>query len=99
MEKGGYIYILTTNQNTALYTGVTANLKNRIWEHKTKVNPKSFTSRYNIHKLVYFEGFNHIIDAIAREKQIKAGSRAAKIKLIEKINPGWKELFDFDNEF
>ena len=94
METGGAIYIMTNKNNTVLYTGVTSNLIKRVQEHKTKVHPKSFTARYNICKLVYYEGFHRIEDAIAREKQIKAGSRKKKISLIESINPEWKDLYE-----
>ncbi|PIU68408.1 excinuclease ABC subunit C [candidate division WWE3 bacterium CG06_land_8_20_14_3_00_42_16] len=91
MNKQGFIYILTNQRNTVLYTGVTNNLIKRIWEHKNKV-VNGFTQKYNVHKLVYYEVFETIVEAIKREKQIKAGSRKKKIDLIEKINPGWKDL-------
>jgi putative endonuclease len=94
MEKGGYIYIMTNPKNTVLYIGVTSRLKERVWEHKTKHYQTSFTAKYKIQKLVYFEEYSDIRYAFDREKQIKAGSRAKKIQLIEKINPGWKDLFD-----
>lgn len=94
MEKGGAIYILTNKNNTVLYIGVTSDLYSRVYEHKTKLYPKSFTARYNIDKLVYFEAFHDIEEAINREKQLKAGSRAKKIKLIKSINPEWKDLFE-----
>jgi putative endonuclease len=94
MEKGGYIYIMTNPKNTVLYTGVTSRLKERVWEHKAKHYQTSFTAKYKIQKLVYFEEYSDIRDAFDREKQIKAGTRAKKIQLIEKINPGWKDLFD-----
>ena len=94
MEKGGFVYILTNPRNTVLYTGVTSKLKERVWQHKTKQYQTSFTSKYNISKLLYFEEYTDIRDAIDREKQIKAGSRAKKIQLIESINPEWKDLFD-----
>ena len=74
--------------------GVTADLYNRVVEHKEKKYPKSFTDRYNLNKLVYYEVFRSIEEAIAREKQIKAGSRKAKEKLIVSINPQWRDLFD-----
>jgi len=90
--KPGYIYILTNKNNTTLYVGVTANLIARIEQHQQKVNPKSFTARYNLNKLVYYEAFQMIGDAIAREKQIKAGSRAKKIALIEKNNANWADI-------
>ena len=88
-----YIYITTNTYNTVLYTGVTNELKRRVNEHKMKLNPSSFTSIYNIQKLVYFEEFMYIQDAIAREKQIKGGSRKKKIDLIEKSNKDWDDLY------
>ncbi len=87
-----YVYIMANKNNTVLYTGVCNNLPRRVWEHKHKVDPKSFTSRYNINKLVYYEYFSDINTAIFREKQIKAGSRAKKIALIESMNKEWKDL-------
>ena len=92
MERGGYIYILTNKNNTVLYTGVTSNLSNRLVEHSTGFYEKSFTSKYNVTKLVYFEEFISIEEAIAREKQIKAGSRQKKLDLINRFNPEWKDL-------
>ena len=89
-----WIYITTNKPNGVLYTGVTSELKNRILSHKTKKYKNSFSARYNVDKLVYFEDFDSIITARAREKQIKAGSRAKKIKLIESINPRWEDLYD-----
>ena len=91
--KPGFIYIITNKYNTTLYIGVTSNLPKRILEHIEKRFENSFTSRYNLNKLVYFEQFQMIGDAIAREKQLKAGSRSSKIKLIESVNPLWKDLF------
>jgi len=90
--KPGFIYILTNKNNTTLYVGVTGNIINRIQQHKQKYNRKSFTARYNLDKLVYYEAFQQIGDAIAREKQLKAGSRAKKIALIETDNPNWDDL-------
>ena len=92
--KPGYIYILTNKNNTTLYVGVTAYLKERLIQHKEKQNPKSFTARYNLTKLVYYEAHQMIGHAIAREKQLKGGSRAQKIALIERVNPAWTDLFD-----
>lgn len=86
-----YIYIMTNKRNTVLYTGVTNNLEERVSQHKNKLK-KGFTSKYNINKLVYYEEFDYIDDAIAREKQIKAGSRKKKIELIEGINKKWDDL-------
>ena len=91
--KPGFIYIITNKYNTTLYVGVTSNLPKRILEHIEKRFENSFASRYNLNKLVYFEQFQMIGDAIAREKQLKAGSRSSKIKLIESVNPLWNDLF------
>ena len=90
--KGGYVYILTNKNNTVLYTGVTNDLKRRLEEHTQKIIPNSFTSKYNLYKLVYYESFFMIGDAIAREKQIKAGSRKKKEALIHSMNPEWNDL-------
>jgi putative endonuclease len=94
MYRGGYVYIMTCESNTVLYTGVTSHLKLRMQQHKEGSHPKSFTKRYKIKKLVYYEGFFDIAEAIAREKQIKAGSRKKKIDLINSMNPEWKDLYD-----
>jgi putative endonuclease len=88
------VYITTNKNNTALYTGVTNNLIRRIAEHKNKMHPKSFTARYNLVKLVWYENYTDIGEAIAREKQLKSGSRKKKIQLIEKMNPAWKDLYE-----
>jgi len=92
MERGGYVYIMTNKNNTVLYTGVTSNLTKRVLEHKKQLHPRSFTAKYNIAKLVYYEGLDHIQDAIASEKQIKAGSRQDKLDLINAMNPHWIDL-------
>ncbi len=89
-----WIYITTNRSNKVLYTGVTSELKDRITSHKTKKYKKSFSARYNVDKLVYFEEFDSILIAREREKQLKAGSRSKKIKLIESMNPEWKDLFE-----
>ena len=94
MEKKAYIYILFNKRNGTLYTGVTSLLKRRVYEHKTKFHPESFTAKYSVDKLGYYEEFNSIKEAIAREKQIKGGSRAVKLALIESTNPNWEDLFD-----
>ena len=91
----GYFYILTNRNNTVLYSGVTSDLRNRILKHKTKKYPGSFTARYNVDKLVYFETFETIGEAIKREKQIKAGSRKKKVELINSGNPDWGDLSDY----
>ena len=90
--KPGFVYILANKNNTTLYVGVTSNLLQRIERHKTEFYPKSFSARYNVNKLVYYEAFQDIRAAIAREKQLKAGSRTKKIALIEKENPDWEDL-------
>ena len=87
-----YVYILTNYKNTVLYTGVTNNIEKRVMEHKNKIDKKSFTAKYNIGKLVYYETTENIKVAIEREKQIKAGSRLKKLMLIEAMNPNWKDL-------
>ncbi|MDO9289204.1 MAG: GIY-YIG nuclease family protein [Thermodesulfovibrionales bacterium] len=92
MERQYYIYMMTNNNNTVIYTGVTNDLKRRIYEHKEKLI-KGFTEKYNITKLVYYEIFGNAENAILREKQIKAGSRAKKITLIEGNNHEWKDLY------
>ena len=92
--KPGFIYIITNKNNTTLYIGVTSNLPNRILQHIEKRYQNSFSARYNLNKLVYFEQFQMIGDAIGREKQLKAGNRATKEKLINSINPDWKDLFE-----
>ncbi|MFP9113469.1 GIY-YIG nuclease family protein [Flavobacterium sp. RHBU_3] len=97
--KPGFVYIITNYTNTTLYTGVTSDLHERIKQHKQKRYPDAFSSRYNLNKLVYFESFLMIEDAIAREKQIKSGSRAKKVQLIESINPEWEDLFFRIEEF
>jgi putative endonuclease len=94
MERGGFIYFMTNKNNTVIYTGVTSNIRNRVYEHKSGKYHNSFTNRYNCHKLVYYESFTYIEEAITREKQIKAGSRKKKEELIRKMNPNWDDLFE-----
>jgi len=88
-----YIYILFNKRNGTLYTGVTSDLKKRVYEHKNKLI-EGFTSKYDVDKLGYYEEYNDIKNAIEREKQIKAGNRKKKIALIESMNPCWKDLAD-----
>jgi putative endonuclease len=92
MEKHFYVYIMTNWNNTVLYTGVTSNLQERIFQHKQKLSI-SFTSQYNVKKLLYYEECADAINAIKREKQIKSGSRAKKLALINGLNPTWKDMF------
>jgi putative endonuclease len=94
MTRGGAVYILTNKNRTALYIGVTSDLRKRIYEHKSSKDSSSFTSRYNITSLVYYEGFHNIEEAIAREKQLKAGSRKKKEDLVNSVNPKWKDLYN-----
>lgn len=89
-----WTYITTNASNRVLYTGVTSNIKHRITNHKIKKYPNAFTAKYNADKLVWFQEFNSIIDANNREKQLKAGNRARKLKLIEEMNPDWKDLYE-----
>ncbi len=91
-ERHYYVYLMTNKKNTVIYTGVTNDLIRRVYEHKEKL-VKSFTSRYNINKLVYYEVFQDIENAIIREKQIKGGSRAKKIELINGMNIEWNDLY------
>ena len=97
--KKCFVYFLTNKNNTVIYIGVTSNLIKRVFEHKTKKN-NSFTSKYNCNKLVYFEEFLNIEEAIYREKQLKSGNRKRKEELINSINSEWNDLsidwvFDF----
>jgi putative endonuclease len=89
----GFVYLMANDNNTVLYTGVTSNLKGRVKEHKEKLHPGSFTVRYNVRKLVYYERVDTIGDAIKREKQIKGGSRKKKIELINQMNPEWQDIY------
>ena len=88
----GFVYILTNKYNSVLYTGVTSNMKDRIQQHKGRKHPESFSARYNCNKLVYYEVYDSIVEAIEREKIIKGGSRKKKLDLIDSTNPGWTDL-------
>ena len=92
--KPGFVYIITNKNHTTLYVGVTSNLPSRINDHQNKRSRSSFSARYNLSKLVYWEAFQDIGDAIGREKQIKAGSRQKKINLVNFFNSEWKDLYD-----
>lgn len=88
MERGGFVYILTNSSHSTLYIGVTSDLAARIWEHKEKVHPNSFTACYQLNKLVYFEAHSSISESIEREKQLKGGSRNRL------QNPFWNDLYE-----
>ena len=89
-----YVYILSNQTNTVIYTGVTKDLIRRVYEHRHKMDVDSFTARYDVHKLVYFEETNDVYAAIERVKQIKSWKRVKKNKLIEKKNPQWVDLYE-----
>ena len=91
-----YVYIMFNKRNGTLYTGVTSNLLQRVYEHKNSIYPESFTARYKCNKLGFFEEFQYVNDAIEYEKYIKSQSRKYKIKLIESINPEWVDLSEQD---
>ncbi len=93
MVKQPAVYILANQRNGTLYTGVTSNLVKRVWEHKSDLMD-GFTRRYSAHMLVYYELLDTMETAITREKQIKAGSRAKKLQLIESMNIGWADLYE-----
>ncbi len=93
-EHHYYVYILASKRNGTLYIGVTNNLLNRNWQHKQKESENSFTARYNVNKLVYYEVCSDIRAAIAREKQLKNWKREWKIKLIEEENKVWRDLYN-----
>ena len=92
MNRQPAIYLLTNKPNGTLYTGVTSDLPGRIWQHKNDVT-KGFSGKYNLKILVYFDLFEDMYLAISREKQIKAGSRKAKIELVESVNKQWCDLY------
>ncbi len=87
-----FVYIMTNPSNTVLYTGVTNNLLRRVEEHKSGSNKDSFTKKYNVNKLVFYEAGEDAYSAISREKQLKAGSRKKKLDLINSMNPEWNDL-------
>ena len=89
-----YVYMLTNVTNVVLYTGVTNDLRRRVFEHKNHLETKSFTARYQVEKLVYYEQTTDVRSAIEREKQIKSWSRKKKNELVEHFNPTWRELYD-----
>ena len=93
MPKLPCVYIVTNRRHGTLYTGVTSELVHRIWQHKNKITG-GFTARYNLDKLVWYEAHQSMEAAITREKQLKAGSRTRKLRLIETENPGWEDLYE-----
>jgi putative endonuclease len=93
MAKNGFVYILTNKNNTTLYTGVTNDLKRRVYEHKEKL-VEGFTKKFNLNKLVYYEVSDSVVSAIEREKQIKNYSRKKKMELVRTENESWKDLSD-----
>jgi putative endonuclease len=92
MEHRYFVYIMTNRHHTVLYTGVTNDIVRGVFQHREKTIP-GFTSRYNVDKLVFYEETSDVLAAIAREKQIKGGSRRKKIALIEGMNPMWRDLY------
>ena len=89
-----YVYILTNITGTVVYTGVTNDVVRRVYEHKYNLDSNSFTAKYGVHKLVYFEETSSSYAAISREKQIKSWNRKRKNQLVESINPKWEDLYD-----
>ena len=89
-----FVYILTNATGVTMYVGVTKDLVRRMYEHKHNLDPGSFTAKYNVHKLVYYECTSDVRAAIEREKQIKSWNRAKKNKLVESRNPRWEDLYE-----
>ena len=89
-----YVYILSNKLNTTIYTGITRDLIRRVYEHKHHEDSNSFTAKYDVTKLVYYESTSDVHAAIEREKQIKSWNRKRKNKLVESMNPSWAELYD-----
>ena len=89
-----YVYILSNTTGTTIYIGVTRDLIRRVYEHKHKLDPNSFTAKYGIHKLVYYEYTTDVRSAIEREKQLKGWNRARKNRLVESMNPKWDDLYE-----
>ena len=92
-EKGGFVYILASDRNGTLYVGVTSDLARRMWEHRTKATD-GFTARYGVDRLVWYERYDDIETAIAREKAMKKWRRAWKLRAIEEVNPAWRDLYE-----
>jgi putative endonuclease len=96
MDKGGWVYIMTNRRNGTLYCGVTSNLARRAWEHREGVIP-GFTGQYGLKRLVWYEHFPDIRDAIQRETTMKHWPRAWKVRLIHAMNPDWDDLYELLN--
>lgn len=94
MYKGGAVYIMSSPNRGTIYVGVTSDLPGRIWQHRNKEFPDSFTARYNCVVLVYYKYFDGIEEAIAEEKRLKGSSRKYKEQLIDAMNPSWQDLYD-----
>ena len=90
--KTYFVYLLTNKRFTVLYTGVTSDLEQRVYEHKTKFHPDSFTPKYQCDRLVYYEEFSDVEAAIKREKQLKRYKTTWKANLVNQMNPEWKDL-------
>ena len=89
-----YVYILANTTGTVVYIGITKDLVRRVYEHKHKLDPNSFTAKYDVHKLVYYEATSDVRAAIEREKQLKGWNRKRKNKLVETMNPRWEDLYE-----
>ena len=89
-----YVYILANSTNTVIYTGVTNDLRRRIYEHREHLDSDSFTAKYNVTRLIYFDTTPDVTAAIEREKQIKGWNRKRKNKLVASMNPEWIDLYD-----
>ena len=88
-----YVYILASATNYTVYIGVTRDVVRRVYEHKNHLDPDSYTSKYDVHKLVYFEQTSEVRAALEREKQLKGWRRSKKNALIESVNPEWRDLY------
>ena len=93
-QRGGCVYIMTNKMHSVLYVGVSSELPARVYNHKNKTDPKSFTAKYNCDKLVYYFFYPHIEEAIAAEKLLNGSSRKHQQRLINSMNPEWKDLYD-----
>jgi putative endonuclease len=92
MREDFWVYLATNKTGTVLYCGITNDLKRRMWEHKNRTNPRSFTARYSVNRLVWCEHFSNALEAIAGEKRIKGLTRAKKDAIVRALNPRWNDL-------